>query len=76
MAQPTQPSLTPAISHLDDNTYPIHLFRLLLFQRLRLPLPLFARFCRRRRSFDFFGSHRLRSLDFLRCARGREQAAV
>ena len=46
------------IPYHNDNTYPSHLFRLLLLRRLRLPLPLFARFCRCRRTLDSLGDHR------------------
>ena len=38
--------------------YPSDLFRILLLRRLRLPLPLFARTCRCRRTFDSLGDHR------------------
>ena len=41
-----------------DTTYPSHLFRVLLLRRLRLPLPLSARICRRRRIVDPLGDHR------------------
>ena len=41
-----------------DTTYPSHLFRVLLFRRLRLPLPLSARICRCRRILDPLGDHR------------------
>ena len=47
------------IPYHNDNTYPSHLFRLLLLRRLRLPLPLFARFCRCRRTLDSLGDHRV-----------------
>ena len=40
------------------STIPYHLFRLLLLRRLRLPLPLSARFCRCRRTLDSLGDHR------------------
>ena len=42
----------------NDNSYPSHLFRLLLLRRLRLPLPLSARFCRYRRTLDSLGGPR------------------
>ena len=35
-----------------------HLFRVLLFRRLRLPIPLSKRFCRCGRQIDVFGHHR------------------
>ena len=41
-----------------DTTYPSHLFRALLLRRLRFPLPLSARVCRRRRILDPLGGHR------------------
>ena len=37
---------------------PIPPFRILLLRGLRLPLPLFARTCRSRRTFDSLGDHR------------------
>ena len=46
------------IPYTNDFTYPSHLFRILLLRRLRLPLPLFARTCRCRRTFDSLGDHR------------------
>ena len=46
------------IPYHNDNNYPSHLFRLLLLRRLRLPLPLSARFCRCRRTLDPLGDHR------------------
>ena len=46
------------IPYHNDNSYPSHLFRLLLSRRLRLPLPLSAHFCRRRRALDPLGDHR------------------
>ena len=39
-------------------SYPCHFFRVLLLRRLRLPLPLAERTCRRRRLLDCFGDHR------------------
>ena len=44
--------------YTNDFAYPSHLFRILLVRRLRLPLPLFARTCRCRRTFDSLGDHR------------------
>ena len=44
--------------YTNDFAYPSHLFRILLLRRLRLPLPLFARTCRCRRTFDSLGDHR------------------
>jgi len=38
--------------------YPSDLFRILLLRRLRLPLPLSARYCTCRRTLDSFGDHR------------------
>ena len=46
------------IPYTNDFAYPSHLFRILLLRRLRLPLPLFARTCRCRRTFDSLGDHR------------------
>ena len=46
------------IPYHNDNSYLSHLFRLLLLRRLRLPLPLSARFCRCRRTLDPLGDHR------------------
>ena len=46
------------IPYTNDFAYPSHLFRILLLPRLRLPLPLFARTCRCRRTFDSLGDHR------------------
>ncbi|OLP86757.1 hypothetical protein AK812_SmicGene32115 [Symbiodinium microadriaticum] len=46
-AGPTSPELSLAPSH----------FRVLLLWRLRLPLPLTAAYCRRRRRQDAFGDH-------------------
>eukprot|EP00434_Breviolum_minutum_P031171 symbB.v1.2.027568.t1/scaffold2838.1/size69213/9 len=46
------------IPYTNDIAYPSHLFRILLLRRLRLPLPLFARTCRCRRTFDSLGDHR------------------
>ena len=46
------------IPYTNDFAYPSHFFRILLLRRLRLPLPLFARTCRCRRTFDSLGDHR------------------
>ena len=46
------------IPYTNDFAYPSHLFRILLLRRLRLPLPLFAKSCWCRRTFDSLGDHR------------------
>ena len=46
------------IPYTTEFEYPSHLFRILLLRRLRLHLPLSARFCRCRRPLDPLGDHR------------------
>ena len=46
------------IPYNPNSTYPSPIFRVLLLRRLRLPLPLSARYCRCRRALDFLGDHR------------------
>ena len=47
-----------AVPYTADFTYHSRLFRALLLRRLRLPLPVTARACRRRRALDPLGDHR------------------
>ena len=47
------------IPYTTEFEYPSHLFRILLLRRLRLHLPLSARFCRCRRPLDPLGDHRV-----------------
>ena len=46
------------IPYTTEFEYPSHLFRILLLRRVRLHLPLSARFCRCRRPLDPLGDHR------------------
>lgn len=48
------------IAYTSEVTYPDNIFRILLLRRLRLPLPLTERVCRRRRVHDPLGDHRSR----------------
>ena len=46
------------IPYTTEVTYPDHIFRILMFRRLRLPLPHTERVCRCRRNLDTLSDHR------------------